>query len=123
MTAAVMAIRSYHADRIYRGDKRFEFRRQRPRFTSGLKVFVYEPTPVQAVTGYFYVGTVIDVGDNLGALEQDQHERVTVESYLRGGRRPTAIAVTRPRRLDNMVSLASLGVRFAPQSYTYIDPQ
>lgn len=118
---AVMAIRSQHADRIYRGDKRFEFRRQRPRFASGLKVYIYEPTPVRAVTGYFHVATLIDVEDNLGALEQDRNARVIVESYLHGARRPTAIGIARPQRLDDPVSLEFLGVKAAPQSYVYLD--
>lgn len=116
-----MSIRTQHADRIYRGDKRFEFRRQRPRFSSGLKVFIYEPTPVRAVTGHFRVDELVDIGDgDLSALEGDNGERRFVESYLCGARRPTAIGIAQPRRLDNPVSLESLGVSVAPQSYVYI---
>src|SRR4051812_18534025 len=105
LTTAVMAIRSHHADRIYCGDKQFEFRRQRPRFIPGLKVFIYEPTPVQAVTGYFHVAALIDFDENLSSLEADQHERVIVESYLQGARRPTAIGIARPKRLAYPLSL------------------
>ncbi|ORV87878.1 hypothetical protein AWC12_16205 [Mycolicibacterium iranicum] len=116
-----MSIRAPHADRIYRGDKRFEFRRQRPRFSPGLKVFIYEPTPVRAVTGHFRVDGLVDIGDgDLRALEPDDGERGFVESYLRGARRPTAIEIAQPRRLDHPVSLDSLGVNVAPQCYVYI---
>lgn len=123
LTTAVMAIRSHHADRIYRGDKQFEFRRRRPRFTRGLKVFIYEPTPLQAVTGYFNVATLIDVDHNLCELEQDHHERLMIESYLQSAARPTAIEIAQPMRLDQPVSLASLGVKVVPQSYVYIDSE
>ncbi|OMB93220.1 hypothetical protein A5732_16855 [Mycobacterium colombiense] len=116
-----MAIRNQHADRIYRGDKRFEFRRQRPRFTTGLRVYIYEPTPVQLVTGHFCVSTLIDVEDNLVALEQDKCARTLVESYLQGARRPTAIGIVKPMRLDRPLSLAQLGVTAPPQSYVYVD--
>ncbi len=117
---AVMAIRSEHAARIYRGDKHFEFRRQRPRFSPGLKIFIYEPIPVRAVTGLFHVADLIEIENNLNSLEEDDCARVAVESYLRGARRPTAIRVVGPRRLDQPVSLESLGVKAAPQSYVFI---
>jgi predicted transcriptional regulator len=117
---AVMAIRREHADRIYRGDKQFEFRRQRPRFTPGLKIFIYEPTPVRAVTGHFHVADLIDIDTNLSVLEEDECARAIVESYLRGGRRPTAIRVAGAKRLYQPLSLESLGVKAAPQSYVFI---
>lgn len=117
---AVMAIRSEHAARIYRGDKHFEFRRQRPRFSPGLKIFIYEPTPVQAVTGHFHVADLIDIGNNLNALEEDDSARAVVELYLRGSRRPTAIRVAGPKRLDQPLPLEFFGVKAAPQSYVYI---
>jgi predicted transcriptional regulator len=115
-----MAIRREHADRIYRGDKHFEFRRQRPRFTAGLKIFIYEPSPVRAVTGHFHVADLIDINTNLSVLEQDDCARAIVEAYLRGARRPTAIRVAGPKRLDQPLSLQSLGVKAAPQSYVFI---
>jgi predicted transcriptional regulator len=115
-----MAIRSEHAARIYQGDKHFEFRRQRPRFSLGLKIFIYEPAPVRAVTGHFRVADLIEIDDNLSVLEQDDGARVIVESYLRGARRPTAIRVVGPQRLDQPVSLESLGMKAAPQSYVFI---
>ncbi|WP_145011398.1 hypothetical protein [Mycobacterium marseillense] len=121
--SAVMAIRSEHAERIYRGDKRFEFRRQRPRFTTGLKIFIYEPTPVRAVTGHFHVAGLIAIDNNLRALEEDDCARVIVESYLRGARRPTAIRVAGPKRLDRPLSLEALGLKAAPQSYVHIGPR
>lgn len=117
----MISIRARHADRIYRGDKRFEFRRQRPRFSPGLKVFIYEPTPIRAVTGHFRVDELVDIRDgDLSALEEDNGERGFVESYLRGARRPTAIGIAHPQRLEHPVSLESLGVNVAPQSYVYI---
>lgn len=116
-----MSIRARHADRIYRGDKRFEFRRQRPRFSPGLKVFIYEPTPIRAVTGHFRVDELADISNgDLRELEADDGERKFVESYLYGARRPTAIGIAQPGRLVHPVSLKSLGVNVAPQSYVYI---
>lgn len=117
----MMSIRTWHADRIYAGAKRFEFRRRRPRFSPGLKVYVYEPTPVRSVTGFFLVDTLVDIdGVDLCELEDDGGERRFVESYLRDACRPTAIGVTQPRRLDKPVSLQTFGVKFAPQSYVFI---
>lgn len=120
---AVMAIRSEHAVRIYRGDKLFEFRRQRPRFSTGLKILIYEPTPVRAVTGHFYVTDLIAIDNNLSALENDDYARAVVESYLRGARRPTAIGIAGPKRLDRPLSLESLGLKAAPQSYVHLGPR
>lgn len=115
-----MSIRTWHADRIYAGCKRFEFRRRRPRFGSGLKVYIYEPAPVQAVTGYFSVDKIVDVtGVDLRELEEDSGERSFVQSYLLGASRPTAIGIAQPWRLDRPLLLQSLGVKSAPQSYVF----
>lgn len=115
-----MAIHRHHADRIYRGDKRFEFRRQRPRFTGGIQVFIYEPTPVQAVTGHFHVAELVDIDNNLSELETDNHERQHVKRYLHGARRPTAIGVDNPTRLEQPTPLSAFGITTAPQSYIYL---
>lgn len=116
---AVMSIRSEHAARIYSGDKRFEFRRRRPRFSPGLKIYIYEPLPVRAVTGHFRVASVADLGD-LDALESDQNARELVRCYLRGALQPTAIEIVEATELDVPVTLEHFGVTTAPQSYLYI---
>ena len=79
---AVMAIQTHHADRIYRGDKQFEYRRLRPRFTPGIKVYIYEPLPVQAVTGYFHVAGLIDLDNNLAELEHNARNNQETEKVL-----------------------------------------
>jgi predicted transcriptional regulator len=116
---AVMSIRSQHAARIYSGDKRFEFRRRRPRFLPGLKVYIYEPLPVRAVTGHFRVASVADIKD-LDSLESDEDARNHVQLYLRGAHQPTAIEITGVTELDVPMTLEHFGVSTAPQSYIYI---
>ena len=118
---AIMSIRAEHAGRIYCGDKQFEFRRQRPRFVVGTKIFVYEPTPVRAVTGYFFTGVLADIGHSVDSFEMDPDERLAIEAYLTGARRPTAIEISKPARPGRPLPLGSFGVKTAPQSYMFLN--
>jgi predicted transcriptional regulator len=115
-----MAIRQHHAARIYRGEKRFEFRRRRPRFELLTKVYIYEPTPVRMVSGFFYASEILDIGDDIGAFESDERESAFVAEYLRDARQPTAIRVGNPCRLEQPALLTTFGVVAAPQSYVYV---
>jgi len=123
LTAVVMAIKQYHAARIYSGEKRFEFRRLRPRFDLPAKIYIYEPTPVRMVSGFFYASAMFDVDGDIATYESDVSESSTVAEYLAGGRRPTAIRVDDPCRLSRPVPLGSFGVTAAPQSYVYVDAE
>ena len=115
-----MAIRQHHAARIYRGEKRFEFRRRRPRFELATKVYIYETTPVRMVSGFFYASEILDIGDDIDAFESDDRESAFVAEYLRYARRPTAIRIGSPRRLDQPAPLTTFGLAAAPQSYVYV---
>jgi predicted transcriptional regulator len=60
MSAALMSIKPRFAEAILAGDKTIELRRRRPRLAPGSRVSIYASSPVQAVVGWFEVGTVIE---------------------------------------------------------------
>lgn len=49
----IISIRHPFADKIYSGEKLFEFRKRRPNIAVGTRCWIYEPLPIGKVTGFF----------------------------------------------------------------------
>jgi predicted transcriptional regulator len=117
-----LSIRPQYAEAIFRGEKRFEFRRAIFRRKVDV-VVVYITSPVCRVAGEFEVEEIIC--DSVGALWNRTRGSAGIErerffEYFSGRRAGYAIAIgavrSYPRPLD--LSLA-FGVR-APQCFLYL---
>ena len=126
---ALMSIRPIYADRIFRGEKRFEIRRRPVRLIPEALVLVYASAPVKAVVGAFTVKHVhVGSPETLWSKYSDGIgvSRLAYEQYLRGADVACAIEV------DEIVSLPEtpLAVLRAadeafrpPQSYMFLGEQ
>jgi predicted transcriptional regulator len=113
----LIAIRPYHAARIWSGKKPYEFRRRSLNLSTGDLVLVYETSPVCAVTGTFSVGKLLRGNpSHVVRLEPDLEEQRTVLDYLSGAKIATAIEIVGAQRRVSL-PLEALGLRRAPQSY------
>jgi predicted transcriptional regulator len=118
----VFSLRPEFAEAIYRGRKRFEFRRVRVRVLPGTLALIYEVMPVGLVTGCFSIGQVVsDTAVVVADLEQDDDLRQRTLAYLKGASVATALEVVTPCRLAVPTELSDVsGIRRAPQSYSFI---
>lgn len=114
----LLSIRPHHARRIFAGLKTAEFRRVRVRHRCPSIIWIYETTPVRAVTGTVQlVGISFGDGADLCRFEEDAAERSVVRAYLDGAPHCSALHLGGPLRFDSPLALSDLGVTRAPQSY------
>jgi predicted transcriptional regulator len=121
-TRALLSIKPQYAEAIFRGEKRFEFRRSIFRREVGV-VVVYSTSPTCQVIGEFDVHGIIS--DPVGALwSKTRHyagiDRDRFFDYFRGRSVGHAIAIGRVRKYRMPLDLdLAFGVR-APQSFVYL---
>ena len=121
-TNALLSIKPEFADAIFRGEKRYEFRRsvfQRPVQV----VVVYITSPICHVAGEFDVVEVIS--DTVEHLWFRTHAQAGIDrdrflKYFAGCRKGYAIAIGNVRQYPNPLDLhTSFGVK-PPQSFVYV---
>ena len=118
---AVISIHPYHANRIYSGKKRIEFRRR----ASGLKVFdrllIYETRPVSLITGEAIIEAIhVETFDDLCMMEPDFFERNCVARYLNGSRSPVGLGLAGVLKYKVPIKLSGIGLKRTPQSYQFV---
>ena len=121
-TCALLSIRQPYAEAIFRGEKRFEFRRAIFRKAVDV-VVVYITSPTCQVVGEFDVAEVIS--DSVEDLwSRTSHfagiDRDTFFDYFKGCGIAHAIVIGKVRKYQKPFELAkTFGIR-APQSFVYI---
>ena len=121
-THALLSIRPPYAEAIFRGDKRFEFRRTIFRKAVDV-VLVYTTTPVCLVVGEFDVKEVLS--DSVPGLWNRTNNHAGIDrrlffEYFAGCHIGYAIAIGNVRRYQRPLDLAStFGIR-PPQSFVYL---
>ncbi len=121
-TCALLSIRPPYAEAIFRGEKRFEFRRAIFRKAVDV-VVVYTTSPTSLVVGEFDVTGVISesVEDLWGRTSRYAGiDSKVFFSYFEGRGVGHAIAIGNVRKYKRPLDLAAtFGIR-APQSFVYI---
>jgi predicted transcriptional regulator len=123
--ALLIALRPRFANAIYTGLKTVELRRTRPLGGFGL-VFIYETSPIGAITGYFRSAGVRRLekdeiwkryGESIAVTESE------FDQYLEGLKFGTIIGVTAPVRFSRRISIReAVGTEDVPQSFRFLSP-
>ena len=120
VTCAVFSIRPYLAELLFQGKKLFEYRKCHVQPPVGGVGLIYETRPRSLVSGIFSIGRVIrGTAYDLERLEPDPLVRQFVREYLDGCSNASAVEVLHPRRFEQPLTISSLGLRSAPQSYAF----
>src|ERR1035441_1124470 len=121
-TCALLSIRPPYAEAIFRGEKRFEFRRAIFRKAVDV-VVVYTTSPTSLVVGEFDVSEIISESiEDLWSRTSRYAgiDREVFFNYLNGRGVGHAIAIGKVRKYKKPLKLAdTFGIR-APQSFVYI---
>ena len=125
----VLSIKPEFAAKIFKGAKRTEFRRVRPRLTSGDIVLVYVSAPTMALWGAFTVDRVLEGSPNdlWHRLNQGAGiPRARFDQYFDGRDIGYAIGIDHARKFKRPLSLKSLKRIIPdfspPQCYRYLNP-
>lgn len=120
----LLSIKPEHADKIFEGTKKFEFRRSSFRNQDVKTVVVYATLPVGRVIGEFTIGEIIETNPDDLWKRTHAHSGISSEffyEYFAGRNSATAIAVTKPKRYKKALNIADVSPSgIAPQSFCYL---
>lgn len=123
MATVLLAIKPEFVERIFSGEKKFEFRRNIAR--RGVdKIVIYATRPVCAVVGMVDVcGIVSGTPDFVWGQTKNAAgiRREFFDSYFDGRDIAYAYKLGRVIKFDEPKKLSDFNVRAAPQAFVYID--
>jgi len=119
-----LSIRPEYAEKIFVGEKQFEFRKAVPKNPEVTTVVIYATMPVGQVVGEFEVEEILSERPcDLWALTSEFSgiSKSFFNEYFRGRKRAYAFKVRDARRYDEPLALSSvLHSGVAPQSFCYL---
>ena len=120
----LLSIRPKYAQKIFSGEKRFEFRKRKPRQAVG-RVFVYECHPSRTIVGWFSVsqihsgppGEIWEKCKESGGIDEEAYF-----SYCRGKKAIHALEIDQVFRFEPpMNPIDTFGDFRPPQDFVYLD--
>jgi len=120
VTNVLMSIRLPFASSILTGEKKFEFRRVRPRFDPGSRVWMYATKPTGAVIGVFEAGDIVSGQPAWLWSQVEGHAGLSEDEfrdYFRGRTQAHAIMIREVQTLDPTLLPEGSTI---PQSYRFL---
>lgn len=119
----LLSIKPEFAEKIFNGTKKYEFRKSIFKNTNVRTVVVYASSPVQKVIGEFTIDSILN--DDLITIwnETAPHAGISHDfymSYFANKEKAYAIKIRSPKRYTRARKLSDYNMRFAPQSFAYI---
>lgn len=120
--AIIISIHPCYVEKIWSGEKIFEYRRQIP---SHIKyMLIYSTAPVKMITALAEVDDILtDSVESIWQMTKDSSgiSRKNYFQYFSGCEKANAIKLKNVHKLENFLPLNSLeGIQNAPQSYVYL---
>lgn len=117
----ILSIHPCHIEKIFSGEKLYEFRKNIP--SDIQNIVVYATSPIKKIVATIEVEKVL-TGTPESIWEQtSKHAGVTKEffmSYFKGKEKANAIKIKRFFKLKEPKPLSCIGIKNVPQSFTYI---
>lgn len=119
-----LSIKRRYAEAIYRGEKRYEYRRQAPAVDPPYHLLLYETEPTGSVTGAALVddevhGPVEDVIDE--TVADTPHTKRELRDYFDGAEEGSALRIASTTRFQPRMDLVQVGIASAPQNFQYVE--
>jgi predicted transcriptional regulator len=122
-TCVLLSIKPEFVEKIFQGDKKYEFRRKLFKSTSVTKVVIYASSPVKKVVGEFEIDDILSLDINQLWSKTSQHAGIDKEfydSYFHGKMIGHAIRIKNVQRYSEPLELNSYNIQRAPQSFLYL---
>lgn len=120
--AVLMSIKPQYANRIFSGEKKFEFRKRPPR-SDIKKVIVYASSPIQHIIGEFTISRIVcDSPSKIWGQCKDCAgiDKESFMEYFRGRNEAFAICIDTTTLYSRQVNIGRFCLA-PPQSYCYVD--
>ena len=120
----LLSIKPEHADKIFSGEKRYEYRKKVFRAPNIEKVIVYSTKPVGKIISEFSISKILEDTPDRIWRKTKNHSGISkkfFESYYSQHNSAVAIEIERPTLYDSPKNPNAMFPKFtAPQSFAYI---
>lgn len=120
---ALLAIKPQFVEKIFSGEKKYEFRKILFKNAQVNSVVIYASSPVQKIVGEFDIDSILNMNPE-DLWEKTSHssgiEKEFFDDYFRGRVNAFAIKLINPIRYDIPKDLKNYGLSHAPQSFCYL---
>jgi predicted transcriptional regulator len=121
----LMSIKPQYAERIFSGDKLYEYRKTIFKNSNVMSIVVYTTKPVGKIIGEFEIGEVIcDTPENIWNKTKKYAgiEKVDYDKYFSDRKKAYAIQVKSKKLYETPINLEDIkpSIKYAPQSFMYI---
>lgn len=120
----ILSIKPEFANKIFEGDKKFEFRRSIFKNKNVSKVIVYASSPISKVIGEFEIGEILFKDLNTLWKETREYSGITEDyfyDYFVGKENGFALQVRRAKRYKKELCIKESFGKVAPQSFAYYE--
>lgn len=117
----ILSIHPCHIEKIFSGEKIYEFRKIIP--SDIQNIVVYATSPIKKIVAILEVDKVLTDTPESIWKQTSKHSGVTKDffmSYFRGKDRANAIIIKSFLKLKEPKPLSFVGIEYAPQSFVYI---
>lgn len=122
-SGVVLSIHSVHAQNIYAGIKRYEYRTRRPKRNVDY-IALYETGNAQAITGVAKIAGILESTPQMIWDLTKSFAGISCEyfkNYFSGKKKAIAYCISEVIPFKDPVVLSEVGINRAPQSFQYID--
>lgn len=120
----ILSIKPEFANKIFEGDKKFEFRRSIFKNKNVSKVIVYASSPISKVIGEFEIGEILFKDLNTLWKETKEFSGITEDyfyDYFVGKENGFALEVKRVKRYKKELCIKESFGKVPPQSFAYLE--
>jgi predicted transcriptional regulator len=120
----LLSIKPEYAEKIFIGEKQFEFRRNIFKNPLVKTVVIYASSPVRRIIGEFEIDYILslDIGDLWGkTMHLSGINKEFYDNYFRGKQIGHAIKVKKVKRYHKHLELSDYDIKYAPQSFIYLN--
>lgn len=120
----ILSIKPEFANKIFEGDKKFEFRRSIFKNKNVSKVIVYASSPISKVIGEFEIGEILFKDLNTLWEQTKEYSGITEDyfyDYFVGKENGFALEVRRVKRYKKELCIRESFGKVPPQSFAYYE--
>ncbi len=125
MSTIIMAIKPEYSNRIFKGTKKYEFRKHLAKKVVE-KIIVYSTSPEKKIIGEVEVVGIMSLSPSL-LWEKTKKEagisKRKFTEYFKGQKVAYAYILGEIKKYDRPKSLIEFGIKHSPQSFMYINEQ
>jgi predicted transcriptional regulator len=121
--SALISIQPNYVNKIFAGAKHYEYRK-RIFAQSVSQVYIYSSSPVKKIVGEFKIETILSLPPAQLWLETEPLsgiEKTFFDIYFRSAKVAHAIKITNLIEYNIPFDLNHFGIKFAPQSFVYVN--